>query len=127
MAERKPWVNYEPQEGKTKQSDNQDADINVIMNRWLKTGDLTFSSRPAVYGDFSSGLDFHTAMNRILAAQEAFDAQPAHVREHVDNDPGKFMDLVYDPLRHAELEKLGLTERKEEPVPAPVPPVEPEA
>lgn len=94
---------------RTKQSMAASVDINAIMRKFLATGILTHqkSSEPR-YGDFSSGMDYHTALNKIQDAQDRFDDLPAKVRAHVDNDPGKLLDLAFDPTRRSEMEELGL-------------------
>lgn len=95
----------------TKQSMALESDINQIMNRYTVSRQLPMGNgRSPVYGDFSSGVDFHTAMNRVRDAEQAFKSLPAHVRDYVGNDPGKFLDLCFDPDRRDELLKLGLTE-----------------
>lgn len=112
----------------TKQSDALESDVNQIVKRHIAYGvPLPVGGRPPTYGDFTSGLDFHTAMNRVTEAEQAFDALPAHVRAHCRNDPGELLDLVYDPARADELTKLGLLPEQTpvkpapEPDPAPVP------
>lgn len=107
----------------TKQADKQAADINFIIKRWREQGVVQQSTREPFYGDFSAGVDYHGASSRLLAAQASFDGLPSSVRKHVDNDPGKFLDLVGDPDRVGELRELGLLPEMD-PVKT-VPPVEP--
>ncbi len=95
---------------KTKQSDQDSADINSIMRRWIAHGEVPLNNASPQYGDFSNATDYKTACDKIQLAQEQFDALPASVRAHVDNDPGKFLDMIYDPERTGELEELGLVE-----------------
>lgn len=95
---------------KTKQSEAAACDINAIMKRYASHGELPAGSGNPSYGDFSGVGDYHSAANRVLAAQADFDRLPSDVRKHVDNDPGSFLDLVYDPERRDELEELGLVE-----------------
>lgn len=93
----------------TKQSMALESDINHIVSRWIHHGQVprAVSSTP-MYGDFSSFDSFHEAANLVLAAEADFARLPAHVRDHCKNDPGLFLDLVYDPERRPELEALGL-------------------
>ncbi len=102
----------------TKQSERDATDVNLIMDSWVHAGAAVaghMNLSPGVYGDFSSGIDYHEALNRVKDAEASFMDLPAKVRGHVDNDPGKFLDMVFDPERREELEGLGLV-APEEPV-----------
>ena len=94
---------------RTKQAPTEQTDINVIVKRYSETGIAGhLNPQMAQYGDFSEAADYHEALTRVRAAQEQFELLPAHVREHVDNDPGKFLELISDEDRRDELEELGL-------------------
>jgi len=93
---------------RTKQADTLDTDVNVIVGRFIAHGQLPNDGQTPNYGDFTNVDGYHAALNLVKAARDDFDALPASVRKHVDNDPGKFLDLVYDPDRRGELEELGL-------------------
>lgn len=91
------------------QAQKDECDINNILKTYIKTGVLPSTSREGVYADVSNLGDYHTAMNTVLAAQDAFDALPAHVRAHFENDPGKFVEACQSPDTDIEeLSKLGL-------------------
>lgn len=108
----------------TKQSDALATDVNTIMQRWIAHG--TPPGGPAMhasYGDFSNVDDYHTSLNKLREAQQSFEALPAAVRKHVQNDPGKFLEMVYDPDRRGELEQLGLIPEQ---APEDAPPATPE-
>lgn len=95
---------------KTRQADKDSCDINIIVDRLLKKGIVPrMAGGVAKYGDFSSGLDFKETLDRIMEAEDQFMELPAKVREACDNDPGRFLDLVADPEKREELEKLGMT------------------
>lgn len=100
-----------PEGGKlmTKQSMAAETDVNHIMQRWIAHGiaPLAGGKQPA-YGDFSNSIDFHSALNQVMEAQDEFQRLPAHIRDHCHNDPGEFLDLVYDQTRQPELIALGL-------------------
>ncbi len=98
-------------EVKTKQDQKDNSDINFIMARWLDN-DVTHGMNPgdARYGDFSGTLDYYAAVTRVKAAERQFMLAPAHIREHVGHDLGRYLDVVGTPEGRAELEKLGLPE-----------------
>lgn len=92
------------------ESDALDSDINSIMDKWLNYGVMRVPQVPPKFGDFSDAVSFHEALTRLHEAQREFDALPAHIRAHVDNDVAGFLDMVYDPERRKELVELGLVE-----------------
>lgn len=93
----------------TKQADALASDINHIVDRYVTHGVLPPPvGSPPRYGDYGSGLDYHTAMVAVRQAQAQFEALPAQVRDFCANDPGRFLDQVMDPEGHAELLELGL-------------------
>lgn len=106
----------------TKQSMAADTDVNHIMARWIAHGVPPLAgNRAPTYGDFSSGLDFQTALNQVMETQAQFDRLPAHIRAACHNDPAEFLDLALNPARVDELVKLGL---KPEQLPAAAPAAE---
>lgn len=93
----------------TRQAHASETDVNSIMKKYLSSGLWAHVARqPPRYGDFSSGLEYHEALNKIRAAEEVFEELPSKVRNYVQNDFGKLLDLVYDPARRDELRELGL-------------------
>ncbi|AXH76110.1 MAG: internal scaffolding protein [Microviridae sp.] len=115
---------------KTQQQFRDDADINVIVRRFGVTGVLPTNGRMPVYDDFSEVGDYHTAVNAVRAATEAFMALPARVRQRFEHDPQRFVDFCSDPANLDEARKLGLSPDVPPPdihkIPnPPAPPVEP--
>lgn len=102
-----------------KQSFAEEVDINTIVRRFGLTGQLPSDmyDRVPVSADFDGVYDFHTAMNAVRAAQEAFDSMPASMRARFDNSPQKLMEFVENPENLEEARKLGLA-RPAEPVKA---------
>ena len=86
--ERVQLVNDEP--SLTKQSFQNECNINSIMKKWEKTGLLSHSrsSQPR-YGDFSNVTDYQSALNAVSDAQDAFMELPAQVRARFANDPAQ--------------------------------------
>lgn len=98
---------------KTHQSFAKDADINVIMGRYRKTGILVDPlavnpyKRPN-FGDFSDVQDLPVMLERIRQADMAFMCLPAAVRERFGNDVSKLLDFVNDPKNLVEAVNLKL-------------------
>lgn len=101
------------EETKVEQHHLADVNINSIMKKFEKTGQLPDQVMEAVYGDFSGGQDFHEAHNSIIAAKEMFNSLPASVRNKFENDPGQLLDFVGDPENIEEARKLGLLPKGE--------------
>lgn len=93
-----------------KQSFKEECDINTIVERFAITGELPTNVRMPTYDDFTGVTDFHTAMNAIAKANEAFDAMPANVRARFHNDPAEFVDFCSSKDNLEEAKRLGLVE-----------------
>ena len=88
----------------------EECDINTILQKFSITGILPEAPLSPRYGDFSGIGDYHTALNRVIAAQEEFQALPAQIRARFDNDPAKLIEFLDDEANRPEAEKLGLVE-----------------
>lgn len=86
------------------------------MARYEATGIIEpalLNQREAVFGDFSSGEDFTTIQDKLVAVRNVFEGLPAHVRNRFDNDPAQLIDFMSDDANVEEAIKLGLAQRKE--------------
>lgn len=94
-----------------------DSNPNKIMEQFARTRDanLLNVTRPS-YGDFTGVVDYHSALNAVIAAQDAFDALPSKIRNRFENDPAKFLDFMADEANTDEARSLGLLDV--EPAPA---------
>lgn len=90
----------------------EDSDINTIIRRFNLSGQLPQGVSAPQYGDFTAVTDYHSALNVVRAADEAFMALPAHVRKQFSDDPAAFVDFAVDPKNFDELEKMGLTVKR---------------
>jgi phage internal scaffolding protein len=90
------------------QHHREECDINTIMERFGQTGQLPQTSLQPSYGDFSGVVDYHTALNAIIAAEEQFDTLPAQMRARFDNDPAKLIDFLENDNNQDEAIALGL-------------------
>lgn len=117
-------VDFSDDPGLTQQHMKDETDINVIVDRFLKTGqmppDIDFA-----HVDVSEVGDFHDALNVVRAAQEQFDQLPSRVRERFHNEPAALMRFVHDDNNRAEALALGLLRPAEPPPEAPPAPPTP--
>lgn len=95
---------FDPKKGRVKSEFARDADINQIVGKYLRTGQLpTLAKSNPQYGDFSDVPSYQESLNRVMVAEAQFMALPAAVRRECDNDPTVFLDKVQDPdwaLKH---------------------------
>lgn len=113
---------------KVQQNLKDRTDINLIMQKYQKTGLIDHVKDPnkADYGDFSEVQDYQSALNQVMEAQEAFMTLSAKVRKRFDNDPAQFISFMEDPSNEKEAQDLGLITKVVEPVLPPTPQAEPE-
>ena len=99
-----------PEEGMTKPEFKKDCDINVIIAKYRKTGQLPPQAMNAAarFGDFSQIPTFHEMRDRVLAAEDLFAQLPAKVREAFGNDPGEFIAASTTKEGHELYRELGL-------------------
>jgi len=98
---------------RTKQSDAQGADINFIVGRYKKTGELPVPVRAPMFSDMSS-TDYKEAMDLFTSAQQSFALLPAATRNAFANDPSQLLaalDRSDDPQVRLYLEEAGLFEK----------------
>ena len=93
------------------QHHKDECDINNILRQFNITGLLPESPLSPRYGDFTGIGYYHTALNRVIAAQDEFDALPAQIRARFDNDPAQLIEFLENSDNRPEAEELGLVER----------------
>lgn len=108
---RKPFVGgtvCTAEEGKTRQSEADQADVNQILERAMRglLPDARFEE--GVFSDVSGITDFHDAMLKVKRAETAFMSLDARVRGEFDNDPGKFLDAFHSDEGVKKLQELGV-------------------
>jgi len=94
--------------GHTQQQFKDECDINEIVRRFGLTGELPDNYRAPLVGDFTNVTDYQTALNAILAADEAFYQIPPETRARFNNDPQQLMAFLDDDKNRDEAQKLGL-------------------
>lgn len=105
----------------TDQTQAASTDINNIMKRYEKTGQLEDLIRMGMagdtgmfYGDFTDAPTFQEALNITLHAQEQFGRLDAHIRNRFENDPAKFLEFATDEKNKDEMRKMGLLKPQKE-------------
>lgn len=92
----------------TQQQFKEEADINTIVNRFLKTGVLPTPNTFPQYVDFEGVFDYQSAMNLVRAADESFMRMDAKVRARFNNSPQEFLEFFANPANAEEAIRLGL-------------------
>lgn len=94
--------------GRTKQSFQDEVDINNIMRRVRKGMNPALAPGQLTYGDFSNADDYKTQLDNVLAAQSDFDALPSEIRNRFNNEPAELLAFVEDEANIAEGRELGI-------------------
>ena len=80
---------------RTKQSEGPQTDINTIVNRYLRSGELThYNASVLRYGDFSAVGTLQEQMHAVHEARERFGALPAGIKAAAGHDPLIFLQML---------------------------------
>lgn len=98
----------------THQSFKDECNINNIMKKYERTGQLTHvRNSEGVFGDFTNVEDYQVNLNKIILAEEAFMTLPAHLRKQFNNSPQELLEFLHDDSNRAEAERLGFTKPRQ--------------
>lgn len=114
-------INTEP--SKTDQSFKDDCDVNIVLQRFMKTGDESIFRKGGSYSDVSEVPDLLEAHLNLQRAKLAFDQLPAQLRKKLENNPLMLEQYLADPANHEEAIELGLLRARPEDSPASKPAV----
>jgi len=89
-----------------------ETDINNILRQFNITGILPESPLSPRYGDFTGIVDYHSALNAVIAAEDGFMTLPADIRARFENDPENLINFLNDDKNKDEAIKLGLIDGK---------------
>lgn len=96
-----------------KQSFRDECDINNVLKKYNKTGQLPdLIKQNPQYGDFSEAPDYQDALNLVILAEQQFNALPAHARKRFNNDPAEFLAFVHNSDNAEEMVSLGLATKR---------------
>lgn len=94
------------------QSFKEETDVNEIVRKYLKTGQVThLSSKIGRYMDVSEIPDLQTALTTVQNANAAFAELPATMRKEFDNDPVQLLEFLKNPANKAKAIELGLIDK----------------
>ena len=99
----------------TQQQFKEEADINTIVDRFMKTGHLPDPVSMPQYIDYEGVFDFQSAMNVVRQADENFMRMDAKVRARFNNSPQEFLQFFANPDNMDEAIRLGLAVPNQQP------------
>lgn len=95
----------------TIQSEKDNCDINVIMNRYATCGTplpyRTDGVQP-VYADVSELGDYMENYQRCKQAEEMFNSLPSALRKELDNNPANLLPFIQDKANESRCIEFGL-------------------
>lgn len=92
----------------TQQQFKEEADINTIVDRFMKSGVLPTPAVMPQFMDIEGNFDYQTAMNYVRQADENFMRMDAKVRARFNNSPQEFLEFFANPENTQEAIRLGL-------------------
>ncbi len=96
----------------TRQEFVKSSDINRVVDKYLKTGQLPYKKENlGMYADVSEIGDFKSSLDFVITAKEHFNALNVHVRKRFQNDPDQLLDFLKDDNNYSEAVKLGLIDK----------------
>lgn len=101
-------IKFPPTSKHTRQEFKAECDINTIMGKYMRTGELPHVNLVAPQYFDASGVDFQTHMNAIAEAKSLFAQLPSAIRNRFYNDPGQFVDFCSEPANRTEMAQMGL-------------------
>lgn len=107
---------FDPEEKRTKSSHKDECDINKVMEKYVKTGQMPAGLRRPRFEDFQFEGGLKEMLERYQYAEADFLSLPSKIRTRFDNDPVKFVEFFQQPMNAQEAYDLGfLTEPPPQP------------
>jgi len=92
---RKKYI--DPLTSKTDQSFRNEVNVNSIMAKYTKTGQITHLRQSrGQFMDISAVPDLMTAFDIVRSAEKSFMELPAVIRERLGNNPANMQDFILD-------------------------------
>lgn len=110
-----------PEESRARQEFKEESDINTIIDRFGIGENPIEAHKWVTDVDIADAPnDYQSVMNQLNEARDQFMSLPARVRSRFNNSPHEFVSFVSDANNLDEMVSLGLAERRDPPVSAPV-------
>lgn len=93
----------------TDQSQKAQCDIYNIIDSFAYNGALP-TVPAAQFTDFDFTVDYQTALNTVIDAQERFESLPSNIRERFNNNPAGLLQFLENEDNRAEAISLGLVD-----------------
>lgn len=108
-------VVYPEDEGRTQQHFKEETDVNYIMARYQKSGDLALLNRVKTeFGEFEQFQDLSRYTSRVARAEEAFSKLPQRIQKEFDWQPANLLAALDDESKKSYLQDLGVLNKPEE-------------
>lgn len=91
---------------KTQQHFKDQQDINQIVDRFSKTGELPLIPNPLQYGDLTTLDDYHTLETKLAETRALFYRLTPAIRASYRNDPGAWLEDVATRTNNGDFEPL---------------------
>lgn len=99
---------------KTDQQYAEESDVNFILNRFAKTGQLPNNIKSGIYADISDSPTFSEAMQLLTEGNNTFEQLDPLLKKRFPT-PQVLMDFLDNPENDVEAVKLGLKEYPQKP------------
>lgn len=99
---------FDEDSDRTQQSFRDECDINTLVRVYANTGVIPGADTPAMVFNVDEIIDYQTALNRLMDADEAFMSFPSEIRDRFQNDPAVMLDFIHNADNRDEAIKLGL-------------------
>jgi len=112
------------EERRTRDAFQEECDINVIVQRWLKTGVDPRDPGQQQFGDFTFVPSYQEAFDQVIRAGRAFHKLPIDIRKYFNHDADELLRFIDDPANHDQAVEMGLLPPQtpvEEPAAEPAP------
>lgn len=92
----------------TQQHMKDECDINVLVKRFVVSGEIPQLQIPPLQGDFTNALSYQEVLNLTVDANRSFMQLPADVRNRFGNDAGEFVNFCSQESNRDEMRRMGL-------------------